>query len=106
MAAGLAVAAPGGLALWLLVHVSSFWDDNGRGWHDKAAGTVVIIDPEHQTQPHRPAQSAPGPSSRAGEAAARHDSGQSYGLVSDYYAPRSRETAEGRDEGTAAPDSQ
>lgn len=31
-----------GLALWALVYATSFWDDHGRGWHDKLAGTVVI----------------------------------------------------------------
>ena len=33
-----------GLALWALVYATSFWDDHGRGWHDKLAGTVVIED--------------------------------------------------------------
>ncbi len=39
-AAPLALVA--GLALWALVYATSFWDDHGRGWHDRLAGTVVI----------------------------------------------------------------
>jgi hypothetical protein len=39
-------AAPLGLVagptLWALVYATAFWDDHGRGWHDKLAGTVVI----------------------------------------------------------------
>ena len=27
---------------WLLVHASTLWDRQRRGWHDKAAGTIVI----------------------------------------------------------------
>lgn len=30
--------------LWALVYATAFWDDHGRGWHDKLAGTVVIAD--------------------------------------------------------------
>ena len=30
------------LGWWLLVYASARWDQNRRGWHDKAAGTVVI----------------------------------------------------------------
>lgn len=33
-----------GLALWLVVYASAMWGRNGRGWHDIAAGTVVIND--------------------------------------------------------------
>lgn len=33
-----------GPALWALVYATAFWDDHGRGWHDKLAGTVVIDD--------------------------------------------------------------
>ena len=36
------VGADAGLAVWMLVYASSLWDPNGRGWHDKAAGTVVV----------------------------------------------------------------
>ena len=38
----LGISAGAGLAAWLLVYASSLWDTNGRGWHDKAAGTVVV----------------------------------------------------------------
>ena len=31
-----------GPGLWALVYAAAFWDDHGRGWHDKLAGTVVI----------------------------------------------------------------
>ena len=27
---------------WLLVHASALWDSQRRGWHDRAAGTIVI----------------------------------------------------------------
>ena len=27
---------------WALVYASSLWDKNRRGWHDKAAGTIVV----------------------------------------------------------------
>ena len=30
------------LGWWLLVHASALWDSQRRGWHDKAAGTIVI----------------------------------------------------------------
>ena len=30
------------LGWWLLVHASALWDSNRRGWHDKAADTIVI----------------------------------------------------------------
>ncbi len=39
---------------WLLVHASALWDSQRRGWHDKAAGTVVVKAP-------RPRRSAQGP---------------------------------------------
>ena len=29
---------------WALVYASSLWDKNRRGWHDKAAGTIVVDD--------------------------------------------------------------
>ena len=38
---GVAVPAAG-LAAWLLVYSSALFDKNRRGWHDKAAGTVVV----------------------------------------------------------------
>ena len=36
------ISAGAGLAAWLLVYASSLFDSDGRGWHDKAAGTVVV----------------------------------------------------------------
>ena len=36
---------------WLLVHASTLWDSQRRGWHDTAAGTIVIRAPR---QPRRP----------------------------------------------------
>ena len=38
--------ALGGLVLWLVVYASAMWGKAGRGWHDIAAGTVVINDAE------------------------------------------------------------
>lgn len=36
------ISAGAGLTAWMLVYLSSLWDKDGRGWHDKAAGTVVV----------------------------------------------------------------
>ena len=30
---------------WLLVHASTLWDSQRRGWHDMAAGTIVVKAP-------------------------------------------------------------
>ena len=73
---------------WALVYASSLFDKNRRGWHDKAAGTVVINDSERQTQPGQPKQTASEPGSGAARTTTRQGSRQSNGLVSDYYAPR------------------
>ena len=51
-------AAAGGLAAWLLVYASSMWDADRRGWHDKAAGTVVVNEPEPHAPPTQPEQAA------------------------------------------------
>ena len=37
---------------WLLVHASTLWDSQRRGWHDKVAGTIVVRAPRQ----HAPAQ--------------------------------------------------
>ncbi len=37
---------------WLLVHASTLWDSQRRGWHDKAAGTIVINVPATAPQGH------------------------------------------------------
>ena len=39
---GLAIVGAGLWAL-LFVYLSSVLDENGRGWHDKAAGTIVVM---------------------------------------------------------------
>ena len=38
----------GGIGVWalLLVYLSSVLDENGRGWHDKAAGTIMVKAPD------------------------------------------------------------
>ncbi len=36
------VGVAAGVAAWVLVYASSLFDSHGRGWHDKAAGTIVI----------------------------------------------------------------
>ena len=38
------------LGWWLLVHASALWDSQRRGWHDKAADTIVI----KAAPPHSP----------------------------------------------------
>ncbi len=40
----------GGLVLWFVVYASAMWGKAGRGWHDIAAGTVVINDPEPRAE--------------------------------------------------------
>ena len=40
----------GGLVLWFVVYLSAMWGKAGRGWHDIAAGTVVINDPEPRAE--------------------------------------------------------
>ena len=47
-------AAAGGFVAWLLVYASSMWDADRRGWHDKAAGTVVVNEPEPHARPTQP----------------------------------------------------
>ena len=47
------VPALAGLALWIVVYASAMWGRNGRGWHDMAAGTVVIVDPERPPDTER-----------------------------------------------------
>ena len=39
---GLTALILGAALSWTVVHVSSLWDPDGRGWPDKAAGTAVI----------------------------------------------------------------
>ena len=39
---GLLVGAGAAAAAWAVVYASSLFDKNGRGWHDKAAGTIVV----------------------------------------------------------------
>ena len=76
----------------LVVFVSAMWGRDGRGWHDLAAGTVVVADPEHPSEPDKPPQ-AYGPESGAEATAPRQGSDQSWGLVSDYYGtPPTRST--------------
>ena len=79
---------------WALVYASSLWDNNGRGWHDKAAGTVVIDD--RQCQGQTSSRSRPGPGSS--ETAPRQDSRESWGMVSDYYGSLRSRGADGTDE--------
>lgn len=51
---GVALPMLGGIALSLLVHASSLLDRDGRGWHDKVAGTAVVeaasVDPAADQQ--------------------------------------------------------
>ena len=47
------VPALAGLAMWIIVYASAMWGKNGRGWHDMAAGTVVIADPERPPDTQR-----------------------------------------------------
>lgn len=44
------VGVGAGLAAWAVVYASSLFDSLGRGWHDKAAGTVVVEAPDPSVQ--------------------------------------------------------
>ena len=59
-----AAAGWAGVMLWSIVYVSLLWGSDHRGWHDKAAGTLVVreagnrlTDPRRagHTPPRRPA---------------------------------------------------
>ena len=80
------VPALGGLVLWLVVYVSALWGRSGRGWHDMAAGTVVVraSSPDQQRTPTRHQQPQP----------------TSWGMVSDYYGPRRSQGTEEHTSGT------
>ncbi len=41
----------GGVVSWLLVLASSLLDVNGRGWHDKIAGTIVVVASDYSEPP-------------------------------------------------------
>ena len=43
---GVLVGAGAWLAVSTVVYLSSLFDKNGRGWHDKAAGTIVVTAPD------------------------------------------------------------
>ena len=90
------VGAGAGVAAWAVVYASSLFDNNGRGWHDKAAGTIVEVGGELPLAESRdPDRSPPGdepgstkhPSGSAAPKTAPQGDDSSYGLVSDYYAP-------------------
>ncbi len=55
---GVLLGAGLGLAAWTVVYLSSLLDENGRGWHDKAAGTVVV---EASGLPEKPPRQDPQP---------------------------------------------
>ena len=82
------VPVAGGLVAWLLVYASSMWDADWRGWHDKAAGTVVVNEPQPHARPTQPNQAARKSGAGVADATTPQGSQQSSGLVSDYYAPR------------------
>ena len=48
---GVLVGAGAGVVAWALVYASSLFDSKGRGWHDKAAGTIVVVAPTRDPQP-------------------------------------------------------
>ena len=86
----------GGFGVWLLIYFSSAWGRHNRGWHDKAAGTIVVVGGElAPVEPGDPDRSPPSggqdPTKRAPDSAASEagtqDEKSSYGLVSDYYSP-------------------
>ena len=97
--------AQGGLALWLVVYASALWGRGGRGWHDMAAGTVVVTassttQQRTPTRHHRP-QPASSVSVRP-DSESVHDSAPSWGMVSDYYGPRRSQGTEEHTSGTGS----
>ena len=101
------VGVGAGAAVWAAVYASSLFDKNGRGWHDKAAGTIVVVggelEPVEPVDPDRSPPSggqdttkhAPDP---AAPEADPHGEKPSYGLVSDYYAPVHKRPPPDRDD--------
>ena len=76
---GVLVGAAVGLAAWTVVYLSSLLDKNGRGWHDKAAGTIVV---EASCLPQTPARQDPQPQQSDSPGPARpvpEDSQQTFG---------------------------
>lgn len=65
---GVLVGAGVGLAAWTVVYLSALLDKNGRGWHDKAAGTIVV---EAPCPPQKPAPQDPQPRQSAAPGLAR-----------------------------------
>ena len=101
------VGVAAGVAVWAAVYASSLLDKNGRGWHDKAAGTIVVVGGELEpVEPGGPDRSPPSggqdttkhaPDPAAPEADP-HGEKPSYGLVSDYYAPVHKRPPPDRDD--------
>ena len=50
---GLLVGADTWLVVSMVIYLSALGDPHGRGWHDKAAGTVVVEAATQQPPPHR-----------------------------------------------------
>ena len=72
-------------AAWTPLYLTSFMGDDGRGWHDKAAGTIAVsADTAPREQPSNP--SVADETGQTSSAQAEQPE-QSWGLVSDYYTP-------------------
>ena len=58
---GVLVGVGAWLAVSTIVYLSSLLDENGRGWHDKAAGTIVVAvdEPEQLESGDDPGRSPP-----------------------------------------------
>ena len=95
-----------GLLCWAVVYASSLFDKNRRGWHDKAARTIVVVGGElERVESGDPDRSPPSgrrdPTKRASDPTpepAPQGEASSYGLVSDYYAPVRRRPPPSRDD--------
>ena len=58
---GVLVGACAAAGAWTMVYASSLFDKNGRGWHDRAAGTIVVAvdEPEQLESGDDPGRSPP-----------------------------------------------
>lgn len=85
IAAWAAIAA--GVGCWALIGASAAWDPQRRGWHDKLASTIVATADSVPADPPTPPPQPQAPANPPAPPATTDSGPESWGLVSDYYAP-------------------